>query len=265
MLSKNLNIALIELPIEDGNKEANIKCLRNNFAKIPESTDLVVVPELFSTGFIGSSHSDALALAEKNTGDTIRLLQKLALEYNCAICGSFMARTADRIYNRGFFIEPSGEDTYYDKYHFFSLGSEDMIFSKGISAPKVIRYRGWNIMMVICYDLRFPVWCRNANNKYDLLIAVANWPKSRIHSWDNILTTRAIENQCYVCGVNRIGSDSSGIEYNGESKIIDFRGKMISTCSDNSSVAAASLNLSALNGYRESFPVWRDADDFDLK
>lgn len=265
MATTLLNVTLIESAIFDGKKEDNLKQLETHLAKIPSNTDIVILPELFSTGFISSGHDEAMNLAEKNTGETIRFLQAMASKYNCAFAGTFMAHTADRIYNRAFFIEPSGEDYYYDKYHLFSIGGEDRIFSKGNGAPKVIRFRGCNILLMVCYDLRFPVWCRNDGNKYDLLIVMANWPKSRVHSWESLTTTRAIENLCYVCAVNRIGTDSEGIEYDGNSRVIDFRGKVVATKSDEGNIINYTLNLASLKGYRENFPVWKDADDFILK
>ena len=142
-----------------------------------------------------------------------RTLAEVMKKYNVAIAGSFIARTANKIYNRAFFIESSGDETYYDKHHIFSIGGEQEVFTAGDSQPRVVRYRGWNIMLAVCYDLRFPVWLRNTNNKYDLLLVVANWPKARIYTWEHLLIARAIENECYVCGVNRIGQSPSGIEY----------------------------------------------------
>lgn len=264
MLNKNLNIVALEDEIIWGDKDANLSKLEQNLQLIPSDTDLVVLPELFSTGFLIENPAEMRNLSEKNTEKTIITLKKLAKQYNVAIAGSFMARTADKIYNRGFFIESSGDETYYDKHHIFSIGGEQEVFSAGASHPRVIRYRGWNIMLVVCYDLRFPVWLRNTNSKYDLLLVVANWPKARTYVWEHLLIARALENECYVCGVNRIGQSPSGIEYSGNSMIIDMRGHIISEKTQDTPIISAKLNAEKLASFREKFPVWKDIDNFKL-
>lgn len=264
MINKDFNIVALEDDIVWGDKLANLSRLEQNLQALPSNTDLVVLPELFSTGFLIENPKEMKALSEKNTENTIITLKRLAKQYNIAIAGSFMARTADKIYNRAFFIESCGDETYYDKHHIFSIGGEQTVFTAGTSQPKVIRYRGWNIMLVVCYDLRFPVWLRNSNNKYDLLLVVANWPKARTYAWKHLLIARAIENECYVCGVNRTGESPSGIEYSGESMIIDMRGKIIAEKTSNSPIISAKLNAEKLASFREKFPVWKDIDNFEL-
>lgn len=264
MINKDFNIVALEDDIVWGDKLANLSRLEQNLQALPSNTDLVVLPELFSTGFLIENPMEMKALSEKNTENTIITLKRLAKQYNIAIAGSFMARTADKIYNRAFFIESCGEETYYDKHHIFSIGGEQTVFTAGTSQPKVIRYRGWNIMLVVCYDLRFPVWLRNSNNKYDLLLVVANWPKARTYAWKHLLIARALENECYVCGVNRIGESPSGIEYSGESIIIDMRGKIIAEKTSNFPIISAKLNAEKLASFREKFPVWMDFDNFEL-
>lgn len=264
MLARNIRIALIEDNISWADKEANLNQLKRNLQNIPDGTDIVVLPEMFSTGVITSSKDDALALAERNTGDTMHLLSELAQQHQVAIAGSFLASTANRIYNRAFFIEPSGDETFYDKRHLFALGGEDKIYSQGLFASPIIRFRGLNIKIIICYDLRFPVFCRNTNNQYDLLIAVANWPKARQNAWQQLLIARAIENQAYVCGVNRTGTDPQGIDYGQESSlIIDFKGKIVAQRST-SPIIASDLSPALLSQFREKFPAWRDADPFTI-
>lgn len=258
-----LNVSIIEDNISVGDIEANLAQLETNLQRLPDDTDLVILPELFSTGFIINDRDRMLQLSESNTGATITRLENIAVKYNIALAGSFLAHTAGRIYNRGFMIEPSGDSNFYDKYHLFSIGGEREIFAQGISQPQVIRYRGWNLMPVICYDIRFPVWCRNNGNKYDALIVVANWPESRIYSWKSLLVARAIENECYVCAANRIGNDESGIKYSGSSMAIDFRGKIIKERSS-SPIIHASLDKNALESFRKNFPAWQDSDDFTL-
>lgn len=263
--SKRLNVAILEDNIIWGDKEANLLQLEKNMHSIPENTDIVILPELFSTGFLIENPDEMRNLAERNTEATIASLHRLAQKYNTAFAGSFMARTADKIYNRAFFIESCGDETFYDKKHLFSIGDEQNVFSAGLSLPPVIRYRGWNIMIAVCYDLRFPVWLRNTDNKYDLLIIVANWPKARVYSWQQLLIARALENECYVCGANRIGEAPEGIEYSGDSMIVDFKGKSIAKRDKNSVVLYSSLNGEKLNSFREKFPAWNDADKFTLK
>lgn len=265
MLEKRLNVVLIEDNIIWGDKSANLEQLERNLKLIPDNTDLVVLPELFSTGFLIEEPEKMRALAERNTENTIRTLKKIATKYNVALTGSFMANTANKIYNRAFFIESNGDETYYDKRHIFGIGGENEVFTAGNAEPRIIRYRGWNILPVVCYDLRFPVWLRNVDNKYDLLVVVANWPKARAYAWEHLLIARAIENECYVCGCNRIGESFSGIEYSGDSLIIDFRGTVIAKRKNDSPVISACLNGNKLTGFRDKFPAWKDVDRFDIK
>ena len=266
MINKKLNISIIEDNIIWGDKEANLSQLEANLQSIPENTDIVVLPELFSTGFLIENPDEMKSLAERNTENTIITLKRLAKQFNIALAGSFMACTAGKIYNRAFFIESSGDETYYDKKHIFSLGGENIVFSPGTTMPPVIRYRGWNIMLVVCFDLRFPAWLRNIQNKYDVLVVVANWPQARSYAWQQLLIARAIENECYVCGCNRIGESPSGIKYSGDSLIIDMRGQVVARRKeDNSPIISAVLNGEKLSSFREKFPVWKDFDNFEIK
>lgn len=264
MTTKPLNVALIPLNIEWENKEKNLDNLAAKLAKLPEDTDLVVLPETFSTGFpSGEEKEHVRGMAERNTGATIDYLKKLAAHYNIAIAGSFIADTGGSLYNRAFFIEPSGEEYFSDKRHLFTMAGENKVFSKGHDRL-CVRYRGWNIAMIICYDIRFPAWCRNVNNEYDLLLAVANWPDVRIDAWEKLLYARAIENEAYVCGVNCGGTDLKGFSYNGKAMAIDFKGKdCAETLSDN--VVTTTLNKEKLDRFREKFPAWKDSDKFEIK
>lgn len=265
MSSKDLHIALVPLTIEWGNKEKNIASLNDLMRSIHPQSDLVILPETFSTGFpVGMDKEDVRILAEKNTGETIDTLKSLASHYKMAICGSYIADTGGSLYNRMFFIEPSGEECFSDKRHLFTMAGEDKVFSKGRTRMNV-RYRGWNIAMVACYDIRFPAWCRNRNNEYDLLIAVANWPKVRIDAWTSLLKARAIENESYVCGVNCKGIDKKDYEYDGMSDTFDFKGKSVSVEMSDSPILYASLSRERLDSFREKFPAWRDADSFFFK
>ncbi|MEG1539452.1 MAG: nitrilase-related carbon-nitrogen hydrolase [Muribaculaceae bacterium] len=263
--NENINIALVESDIKWCDKEANINELEARLVQCGREADIVVLPELFSTGYVTNDDETIANLAEKNTGYTISKLLILAKKHGIAIAGSYIAKTLNKAYNRGFIIEPSGDETYYDKHHLFTIAGEDKYYTIGKNVPPVLRYRGWNIMLIVCYDLRFPEWCRNVGLKYDVLLVVANWPKSREYSWKQLLIARAIENQCYVCGVNRSGSDGYGIEYGNSSIIIDYKGHVISNSeSSKNGVISSSLDLKSLQQFREKFPAWRDADNFTL-
>lgn len=263
MTVKNLNICMLPLSIEWGDKERNLSNVARAFETLHPDTDLVVLPETFSTGFpVGADKESIRPLAERNTGATIDFLKSLAARHSVAVAGSFIADTGGSLYNRAFFIEPSGEETFADKRHLFTMAGEHEKFSRGHERLKV-RYRGWEIAMVVCYDIRFPVWCRNVDNEYDLLIAVANWPKVRVDAWNQLLRARAIENEAYVAAVNCRGVDTSEFEYDGSSMAIDFKGKDMSNAVDADHIYA-SLSMEKLLRFREKFPAFRDADSFRL-
>lgn len=262
-MTSNLNVCLYPMPIAWGDKEENLKTLESVIEKVYPGTDLLVLPEMFSTGFITNDKERVRELAERNSGETVEFLKKLAARRGLAIAGSFIADTGGSLFNRAFFIESFGEAVFADKRHLFSMAGENKVFSQGDSRLHV-RYRGWNISMIICYDIRFPVWCRNVGNEYDLLIAVANWPKVRVDAWSQLLKARAIENLSYVCGVNCKGIDENGYEYDGSSSVFDFKGKDITTAIENSPFLYACLSYDKLERFREKFPAWNDADNFSL-
>lgn len=265
MQSDNLNLCLVPFEISWEDKETNLNNIEKIFEKIHPDTDLVVLPETFSTGFPSEKDKEYVRqFSETNTSHTIDFIKSLSAKYNVGITGSFIANTGGLLFNRGFFIEPSGDEYFADKKHLFTPGGENKIFSAGHERMKV-RFRGWNISLIICYDLRFPVWCRNKNNEYDLLIAIANWPVSRVKVWDSLLVARALENLSYVCGVDCMGIDKQGNEYNGSSAVIDFIGRDITVSMDNDGLKYASLSKSKLENFRNKFPAWQDADDFILK
>lgn len=270
MATGELNVALIEQNIIWGDKQGNITSIAQQINILPKEIDLVILPEFFTTGFISKELGTVSNLAETNSEHTINELQQIARYNSVAIAGSFIARTGEKFYNRAFIIEPSSEVTFYDKRHLFSISGEGEIFTKGINAIPTVRYRGWNIAIAICYDLRFPEWLRNKENSYDILIVVANWPKARAYAWKHLLIARAIENQCYVCAVNRIGSDNYNIEYGGDSMIIDYKGNIIANESSAENFTSLiptphniinkALELAPLNNFRTKFPVWKDAN-----
>lgn len=240
--------------------KANLERTEKYLKELSGKTDLVVLPEMFTTGF----STDRMDLAETMEGSTVSALKSWAVDFNLAVTGSFIAVENGLYYNRAFFVAPDGSITTADKRHLFSLGGESALFSPG-DRPLLVNYKGFNICVLICYDLRFPVWSRNTGNKYDLLIYVANWPVPRIRVWDALLTARALENLAYVCGVNRTGDDGEGLHYNGHSRIIDYKGAdMIASASDMPDIQTAELSLAALKEFREKFPVWKDADSFEI-
>ena len=257
---ESIRISIIQTDIVWENKQENLRLLHEKLQSLRGITEIVVLPEMFSTGF--SMQSDMLA--EANSGETITTLKQWASLFQVAICGSYITVDNGRYYNRAFFLTPEGEEFYYDKRHLFRMGREAEHFSVG-DKRLIIPYRGWNICLLVCYDLRFPVWSRNVNNEYDLLIYVANWPIPRRLVWDTLLRARALENQCYVCGVNRVGTDGYQLSYNGGSKVYSAFGEEIGSIPDEKEgITTVSVNLTALHQFREKFPVWKDADEFHL-
>ena len=265
MAEDNLNVCLIPLEIEWEDYDRNMAAVESLLTEVKTGTDLVVLPETFSTGFpSGGNRHKIASLAQPNDGDTITRLKKIAASRDFAIAGSFIARDGDAFFNRAFFIKPSGECTFADKRHLFTMAGENNVFSHGNDRLKV-EYKGWKIVMVVCYDVRFPVWCRNVNLDYDLLIAVANWPVNRISAWNALLPARAIENLSYVAAVDCKGTDKKGFVYDGSSMIVDFKGKILSSSQlSPSSHIYASLSKEKLNSFRSKFPAHLDADQFFL-
>lgn len=258
-MSDILKVAAVQLDIAWGDSEENLRRAAAAIDALPAGVDVIMLPEMFSTGFI-CDPQEALASGERMDGRVLNTLRKWARDYSSAICGSLIVKVDDRVFNRGFFIEPSGDEYFYDKHHLFSFSGEDQAYSRGESAVPVFRYRGWNIAMAVCFDLRFPAWLRNRHGEYDLLLIMANWPDSRAYAWKHLLIARAIENQAYVAGCNRGGSDRFG-EYSGTSMIIDPKGQPVHETVDGS-VVLADLSRSSLQAFREKFPVYMEGDDF---
>ncbi|MCH5227483.1 MAG: nitrilase family protein [Muribaculaceae bacterium] len=263
-MESKLELCLLPLEITWDNKEKNLQSLKEAFEQIHPEADIVVLPETFSTGFPSSSMQEKIReLAETNDGETLNFIRELSQKHDVAICGSLIAKEGSNLYNRSFFIQPDGEETFSAKKHLFSPGGENKIFQPGTERLS-IKYKGWNIAMIVCYDLRFPVWCRNRGNEYDLLIAVANWPVSRIDTWDTLLKARALENSAYVCGVNCRGIDDLGGDYNGSSHVFNYKGKELASDIDNNGILYAGLSKQRLVNFRSKFPSWKDADKFEF-
>ncbi|MDR0892231.1 MAG: amidohydrolase [Mediterranea sp.] len=255
-----MNLSIIQTDIVWEDKAENLRRLHGKLESLAGTTDLAVLPEMFSTGFSMQSE----ALAEPVDGPTLTTLRQWAGELGMALCGSYIAVEDGAYYNRGFFLTPEGEAYYYDKRHLFRMGEEPHHFAPG-HQHLILPYRGWNICLLVCYDLRFPVWSRNVGNAYDLLVYVANWPSSRRPVWDTLLQARALENQCYVCGVNRVGTDGMGLKYDGGSCLYSPYGRAMSTVTDGEEgIATTLLDLPKLRHFRQKFPVWKDADEFQL-
>mgnify|MGYP001028225671 FL=1 len=255
-------VASAPLDIVWADRDANLAAVDAIVDKVEDGTDLLVLPELFSTAYVNDPQLLA-DIAETNTGRTVDRLKEWASRRSIAIAGSFLARTAHRYYNRAFFIEPSGEETYYDKRHLFSLSDEAKVYAQGVTNKPIIRFRGWNISMIVCYDLRFPVWCRSIRNSYDLLLVPSNWPQARGYAFEHLLIARAIENQAAVVGANRGGEDEYG-KYDGLSYIFDSNGKPVARRDERTGLLYAELSRGRLRTQRERFPVVYDADEFRL-
>lgn len=260
----NLKIAVVPLDIVWSDIEENLYITNKLLKKLDKDTDIAVLPELFTTGFIATADLLHKYAEDSSSSGTLETLKDWSRKFNFAIAGSYLVREGEKIINRGFFIEPSGEHTFYDKTHLFRLSAEYKEFSAGSKHIPVIRFRGWNIAIAICYELRFPVWLRNTDNKYDVLIIPSNWPACRAYAWEHLLIARAIENQAYVVGANRSGKDDSG-DYDELSFIFDYLGKPVhKLISKTNGCVMATLDRENLYKFRSHFPVAEDADKFSF-
>ena len=225
------------------------------------TTDMIVLPEMFTTGFTMKPE----LLAEEHGGKGLQWMQKNAADKNCVIVGSISVKENGNYYNRLYWVKPDGSFLCYDKRHLFSMGKEDEHYKKG-SEKIIVEYKGWKICPLVCYDLRFPVWSRNTKrDPYDVLIYVANWPEVRSYPWKQLLIARAIENQCYVVGVNRIGVDGNQINHTGDSAVINPKGELINKTKANEDTAETiSISYDALQDFRKAFPVLNDGEDFKI-
>ena len=257
-MRQELKIAIISTDIVPENPEANLSELESALAGMDRKVDVVVLPELFSTGFV-SDPQRIEALAEPLSGNTLKRLHSLASKYSCAISGSFLCKIANMVVNRAFFVEPGGDETFYDKHHLFSLSPEKNLLKSGVQACPIIRFRGWNLSMIVCYDLRFPAWCRNVGNAYDVLLVPANWPQVRSYAWKHLLIARAIENQAYVVGANRSGNDNYGC-YDGLSFVFGPTGENVGENIGNITYATAIPK--SVEDIRRRLPVINDADSY---
>ncbi len=260
MKHDKLNISIIQTSLFWEDVSKNLEWFEQKIQACPTETDIIVLPEMFTTGF--SMH--AAHLAEIHNGKTINKLKQWASTHNCMFMGSYIAIENNQLFNRGFAVLPNHDAFYYDKKHLFTMSGEDKVFTSG-NQHTTISFNGWNIALFICYDLRFPVWLRNINNHYDILVLVANWPESRKDAFNTLLKARAIENSCYVCASNRIGIDGYGTQFSGNAQIIDYKGNILAMGTEHTDdIVSYSINKKSLDEFRQKFPVWKDADQFTL-
>lgn len=251
-----MKICLLQRDIVWNNPLQNRKRIDEAIDGLAEDTDVVVLPEMFSTGFA----PQPAGLAESNNGDTLRWMKARATEHHCAFAGSLAVESEGKFFNRFYFVKPDGSANFYDKHHLFTYGGEDKTYTPG-TEQVIVEFRGWRIALFVCYDLRFPAWSRN-KKAYDLALYVASWPTSRVDVWNTLLKARAIENQCFVAGVNRVGEDPS-CKYCGCSTIVNPYGQVMVSCGrDVEQTAEAELDLEKLRAFRKKFPVLDDADAF---
>jgi len=254
-----MKIALIQSSLFWENPQANRNHFEEKINALTEKVDLIVLPEMFSTGFT----MNPSVVAETMEGETVLWLQSLAKAKKAAITGSIVIKENDNFYNRLVFVFPSGEIQFYDKRHLFTLAGEDKIYTAG-EEKLIVEYLGWKICPLICYDLRFPVFARNVE-EYDVLLYVANWPKVRIQAWDILLKARSVENLCYTIGVNRVGFDDNNFEYNGHSQAVDFLGNSVLEPQETEGIFIVELNKEKLVETRNKLGFLNDRDAFELK
>jgi omega-amidase len=254
-----MNVALIQAPLVWENPKANCDYFEEKIKSVSDEIDLVILPEMFSTGFTMNPSE----VWETMEGETISLLKNLAKARNLAITGSLIIKEDDEFYNRLVFIFPSGEIKKYDKRHLFSLADEEKVYTAG-KDKLIVDYLGWKICPLICYDLRFPVFARNVE-AYDLLIYVANWPKVRINAWDILLKARAVENMTYTIGVNRIGEDVNDFAHSGHSQVVDFLGNYMVEPQNSEAILITTLDKKEMLKTRKRLGFLNDRDNFSIE
>ena len=252
-----VKVAVVQTELDWQAPEKNRQSLAQTIATLSQQ-DLIVLPEMFTTGF----SMDSTAVAEPAGGESLDWLKQQAALSGAALCGSVAVKEQGQYYNRLYFVTPEGESFQYDKKHLFRMAGEHQAYQAGRERV-IVPWRGLRYCLQICYDLRFPVFSRNRND-YDVLIYVANWPAPRRLAWRTLLAARAIENQAYVIGCNRIGSDGNGVDYSGDSLVLDYLGQPLADGADRVEVLVAELDGAALQQFKDKFPAYLDADDFTL-
>ena len=262
---QDLKIHIVQSDLFWEQAEKNLEHFDNKFVNLPAKQDLIVLPEMFNTGFTMNGDK----CAEAPEGRTFQWMKNHAQEFNCVFTGSFLCRDEGKLYNRLVWMRPDGSYETYDKRHLFRFDNEHLQISPG-TKKLIVELNSWKICPLICYDLRFPVWIKNSYREeqfeYDLLLFVANWPETRIHYWRLLMQARAIENLAYAAGVNRIGMDGKGNPHSGNSMIVSPRGEIICEVKENTeTIETIILPKAKLNEYRERFNVAQDWDDFEIK
>ena len=263
-IKQDLTITLIQSALHWHSVNANLAMFEEKIWQIKGATDVIILPEMFNTGFTMAVKE----CAEHPNGNTFRWMKQMAAQTKALVLGSFIVNDEGSFFNRLFWVEPDGSYAFYDKRHLFRMADEHHFFKMG--KEKIIKsWKGWKICPLVCYDLRFPVWSRNnvidGSLEYDLLIYIANWPQARVNAWTTLLAARAVENLAYVAGVNRIGDDGNGISYNGCSSVIEPKGTALWFQGDGAAIQSITLDAANLSAYRERFPAFLDADDFEIK
>lgn len=261
----SLTVTIIQTNLAWEDKSANLAMLEQKIYGIDERTEIIVLPEMFNTGFTMQPQ----LFAEAMDGDTLKWMQDIAANKRVVLTGSIAIKEDDQFYNRLIWMLPNGEMGYYNKRHLFAYAAEQEHYSPG-NKRLIASVKGWKINLQICYDLRFPVWARQAHSaasnptapEYDVLIYVANWPERRSHAWKTLLCARAIENQCYVIGVNRVGVDGNNINHSGNSLVIDPVGEVLYHKAEDEDIFTITLERERLEDVRMKFPFWKDGDDF---
>ena len=257
----SLTFSLIQSKIFWENKEANLAMLEEKIIGIQEKTQVVILPEMFSTGFSMQPN----LFAETMQGETINWMKKVAALKRIILTGSIMIEEDGNYYNRLIWMLPNGQIGHYDKRHCFAYANEDKHYKAG-TQKKIAVVNGWKINLQICYDLRFPVWVRQQKNDlFDVILYVANWPQKRSYAWKSLLIARAIENQCYVVAVNRVGKDGNDIEYSGDSMVINPLGDILYCKQNDEDIFTITLDKTSVEEIRNKFPFWKGADDFALR
>ena len=260
---QDLRVTLIQSTLYWEDKEKNLRSFEDKIRDISEETDLIVLPEMFNTGF----SMEPEKLYDEMGGETIQWMTKIALEKKCVVTGSLIIKEDDKFYNRLIWMKPDGNFETYDKRHLFSLAKEERIFASG-EEKLIVELNGWRICPQICYDLRFPIWSRNSYNEdtdgfdYDCLLYIANWPEKRSYAWKQLLIARAIENQVYLLGVNRVGKDGNEIQHSGDTSFVDFKGDVLWIKEYSEEVKTVTLSAEELIKFRRIFQFYKDADNF---
>ena len=274
--SETLLITLVQSNLIWENKSANLEMFSKKISALNDRMEVLVLPEMFNTGF----SMNVVEMAESMEGPTVHWMKKTAAEKKVVLTGSLIVKDGEKYFNRLLWVLPNGTLGVYDKRHLFAYGGEDEPFAPG-NKRLIASVKGWRINLLICYDLRFPVWSRqsvplrplgdgtfvkadnvNSQPEYDVLVYVANWPERRVHAWKTLLQARAIENQCYVIGVNRTGQDGKGLNYSGDSMVVDPMGEIIQTASNEEAIFTCALSLEKLTSVRQKLPFLKDADPF---